>query len=133
MFRTPVTKSLVPIDVTQQVVMSYDLLRRIAEDRSKSGAFLNQVLPAAFRSYRQRLGLEGIYVNDVVALIAALYPELFTTRRMHGDVETQGELTHGATVFDRRRLPESQANMDVAVDVDVDGVLARLEQLMGQF
>ena len=132
-FRTPVTKSVVPIDVTRQIVMSYELLGRIGEDKSNSATFLNQILPAAFRTYRQRLGLEGIYVHDVVALMAALFPELFTTRRMHGDVETQGELTHGATVFDRRRLPDSQANLDVAVDVDVAGVMARLEQLMAQF
>ena len=37
---------------------------------------------------------------------------------MHGDVETDGTLTYGATVFDRRRNPESRPNMDVAVDMD---------------
>jgi inosine-uridine nucleoside N-ribohydrolase len=37
-------------------------------------------------------------------------------------VEIEGTLTHGATVFDRRRHPESRANMDVAVDVNVEAV-----------
>jgi inosine-uridine nucleoside N-ribohydrolase len=41
---------------------------------------------------------------------------------MYGDVETEGTLTYGATVFDRRRLPESQPNMDVAVDMDTAAV-----------
>ena len=45
-------------------------------------------------------------------------PDLFTTERMYGDVETDGTLTYGATVFDRRRHPESRPNMDVAVDMD---------------
>ncbi len=42
--------------------------------------------------------------------------------RMHGEVETDGTLTHGATVFDRRRHPESRPNLDVAVDVDAEAV-----------
>jgi purine nucleosidase len=37
-------------------------------------------------------------------------------------VETEGALTYGATVFDRRRRPESQPNMDVAVDLDAAAV-----------
>jgi inosine-uridine nucleoside N-ribohydrolase len=41
---------------------------------------------------------------------------------MFGDVETEGALTYGATVFDRRRLPDSQPNMDVAVDMDTAAV-----------
>ena len=41
---------------------------------------------------------------------------------MHGDVETDGTLTHGATVFDRRQQPENRPNMDVAVDVNADAV-----------
>ena len=41
---------------------------------------------------------------------------------MYGDVETEGTLTYGATVFDRRRHPDSQPNMDVAVDMDTAAV-----------
>jgi inosine-uridine nucleoside N-ribohydrolase len=57
-------------------------------------------------------------LHDAVALIAVMHPELFATERMYGEVETEGTLTHGATVFDRRRFPESRPNFDVAVDVD---------------
>jgi inosine-uridine nucleoside N-ribohydrolase len=57
---------------------------------------------------------------------------LFTTERMYGDVETDGTLTYGATVFDRRRHPESRPNMDVAVDMDTaavtDHIMRRLTQ-----
>ena len=68
------------------------------------------------------MGLERIFVHDVVAIVAALRPELFTTEPMHGDVETEGDLTHGATIFDRRSRPEDPPNMEVVVDVDVEGV-----------
>ncbi len=45
--------------------------------------------------------MEGIHVHDSVTLVAAVCPELFTTEEMAGDVETMGELTVGATLFDR--------------------------------
>jgi hypothetical protein len=37
--------------------------------------------------------------------MAVTNPELFVTQEMAGDVEVHGELTMGATVFDRRRVP----------------------------
>ncbi len=122
-FRLPITKTLIPLDVTHRVVMTYDLLDQLPPETSKTGAFLRQVLPAAFRSHRQQLGLEGIYIHDAVAVVAALHPELFTTVELYGDVETTGELTIGQTVFDRRQVSQRQPNMEVAVDVDAEAVM----------
>lgn len=122
-FRLPITKTLIPLDVTSQVVMTYDLLDQLPGETSKTGSFLRQVLPGAFRSHRQHLGLEGIHIHDVVALVAAVHPELFTTVELHGDVETMGDLTVGETVFDRRQITEGQPNMEVAVDVDANAVM----------
>jgi inosine-uridine nucleoside N-ribohydrolase len=73
-----------------------------------------------------------VLLHDPVAIVAALNPELFTTERLAGDVETQGELTLGATIFDRRNAPEWRANMDVATGVDtaavIDAVMRGLHQ-----
>jgi purine nucleosidase len=121
-FRSAITKTLIPIDVTRRVMMNFDLLEKIPEDQSRGGALLRKLLPGAFRAYRQHLGLEGIHLHDAVAVIAAVRPELFTMEQMYGDVEIDGTLTYGATVFDRRRRPESQPNMDVAVDMDAAAV-----------
>ena len=117
-FRSPVTKTLIPIDLTSRIVMNFDLLEKLPEESSPNGELLRQILPGAFRAYRQQLGMEGIHLHDAVAIVAALRPELFKTERMYGDVEIDGTLTYGATVFDRRRRPDSQPNMDVAVDMN---------------
>jgi purine nucleosidase len=120
-FRSPITKTIIPIDLTSRVTLNLDLLEKIPE-RKFGGNLLRQLLPGAFRAYRQHLGLEGIHVHDTVAIVAAMRPELFTTERLYGDVETDGTLTYGATVFDRRQLRENQPNMDVAVDMDTAAV-----------
>jgi inosine-uridine nucleoside N-ribohydrolase len=122
-FRSPSTKTLIPLDVTNQLELSYDLFNKLPDESGRVGRLLRQLLPAAFRGYRQQFGLEGIHVHDTVTLLAVLRPELFTTKSMAGDVETQGELTVGATIFDRRRAPAWRHNMEVAVDMRKDAVI----------
>jgi purine nucleosidase len=121
-FRSPVTKTLIPLDLTSRITLNLDLLERLPSADSAPGRLLRKLLPGAFRAYRQQLGMEGIHLHDAVAVVAAQRPELFTTERMYGEVETDGTLTYGATVFDRRRRPDHQPNMDVAVDMDTAAV-----------
>ena len=134
-FRSPSTKTLVPLDVTNKIELSYDLFHKLPSEATRPGKLLRQLLPQAFRGYRQQFGLEGIHVHDTVTLMAVLCPELFSTKPMAGDVETQGELTLGETVFDRRRVPAWRHNMEVALDVQrdavVDAILARLNGAPG--
>jgi len=120
-FRSRTTKTLIPLDVTSQVISTLDLIDHFPRESTRAGAFLRRIVPFIFRSYR-KLGSEGVHLHDAVALIAALHPELFETTGMAGDVETSGELTVGATIFDRRLSPSSRPNMNVATSVDVQGV-----------
>jgi inosine-uridine nucleoside N-ribohydrolase len=129
-FRSPSTKTLIPLDVTNRILLSYDLFNRLPDDSTKVGRFLQKILPPVFRSYRQQFGLEGIHVHDTVTLTALRHPELFTMREMAGDVETLGELTVGTTVFDRRRVPAWRHNMEVATDMQAEKVIeAIIERL----
>jgi purine nucleosidase len=121
-FRSPVTKTLIPIDITSRITFNLDVLEKLPTGESLSGQLLRQLLPGAFRAYRQHLGMEGIHLHDAVAVVATVHPELFTAERMYGDVETEGSLTYGATVLDRRRRPDCQPNMDVVVDMDTEAV-----------
>jgi len=122
-FRSATTKTLIPLDVTGQIVMAFDLLNSLPEDHTRAGQVLHKILPFAFRSYRERLGVEGIHLHDAVALTAVTNPELFEMREMAADVETTGELTRGATVFDRRAQREWRMNMEVAMEVDAAAVM----------
>jgi inosine-uridine nucleoside N-ribohydrolase len=125
-FRSKTTKTLVPLDVTSQVVMTFDLLDQLPDESTRVGGLLRRILPYSFRAHRQLFGLEGTYLHDPVALMALSEPALFETERMAGDVEVQGELTLGATVFDRRPAPQWRPNIDVATSVDSAGVIAAL-------
>jgi inosine-uridine nucleoside N-ribohydrolase len=118
-FHTAATKTLVPIDVTKQVTFGYDFLDELPPETSRAGRFMRKIFPNFFRAYRQELGYEHIQLNDAVAFVAALHPELFEIELAAADVELSGELTTGATVFDRRRLRQWRTNMALATKVDV--------------
>ncbi len=113
-FRSPANKFLVPLDVTNKAVLTFDLFHELPSDSSKVGWILRAILPPAFLTYHQRFGLEAIHVHDSVTLMAALIPEAFEFKELAGDVEVAGELCCGATVFDRRRVPAWTPNIHVA-------------------
>ena len=122
-FRSSVTMTLLPRDVTSRAAMTFDLLNHMPDEDTGLGRVLHAILPGAFQSYRQRLGLEGMYVPEAVAVAAAIHPELLTTESWPCDVETEGVLTHGATVIDRRRHTLERGRMDVAVKLDARGAV----------
>lgn len=129
---SPAAKTLVPYDATQKVTLTYSDYSRLKVDgNTRVGRLLEQTLPFAFRAHHEHLGMEGIAIPEVVALVSVLHPRLFGRRSLSVDVETQGELTRGMTVFDRRRRAPRAANIDVITDVDAQGVLDYLTRILG--
>jgi inosine-uridine nucleoside N-ribohydrolase len=121
-FRSATTKTLIPLDVTDQVVWTLDLLQKLPADTTRAGKLLHVALPYLYRSFRQHLGLESVVLHDAVGLVALLHPELFRTEDLSGDVETTGELTTGMTVFDRRPNASHRTDMEVALEIDAAAV-----------
>lgn len=126
------TLSLVPLDVTTQVTFGLDLMQEIPSNDSRVGHFLHQILPHTFRTYRQQLGRETITLNDAIGIMALIEPTLFQYEEMAGDVETIGELTRGATIFDRRIPSEWSHNMEVAVGIDTAEVRGEIRERLKQ-
>ena len=120
--REPVTKTLVPLDTSGQVVYGFDLLDRLPREFTRAGQILRPMLAHAFRAQRQLLGSEGIRLHDVTALVAVTNPELFEPEPVVADVETAGELTAGMLVIDRRPQGRGQPNADLLVGCDAAAV-----------
>ena len=117
--RTHLTKTLIPLDISRQLTFGYDLIEFVKARTSRTAQLLTQLLPEYYLARRQRLGVEDATFGDVTAVLLAAHPELFKTELMHVDVETSGELTHGATVCDRRSLAEGTHTAEVVTSVDV--------------
>lgn len=122
----PITKTIVPLETTGQVVYDLDFLERLPREFTRAGRLLRPMLTHAFRAHRQLLGCEGIRLHDVAALVAATDPDLFERETVAADVETTGELTTGMLVIDRRRNGVWRPNADLLVACDAVGVRDRV-------
>ncbi len=76
-------------------------------------------------------GFYGAFIHDPLALAAALDPGLVRTEALTVDIELDGMLTTGETVTDWRRVWGRPPNLDIAVEADADGFLARLVERIG--
>jgi purine nucleosidase len=120
--REPLTKTLVPLETSSQVLLGFDLLDELPDETSRAGYIVQQMLAHAFRSHRQILGSEGILLQDVVALVALTNPGLFDRETVAADVETLGELTAGMLVIDRRQVRQWRPNADLLTGCDAVAV-----------
>lgn len=120
----PTTTLLVPLDVSHRLMLSFDQYQRWGlSPESGLARLLDQMLPFALRASRQHLGLEGVRLPEVIALAMVIAPKLFEREAMSVEVELTGQITRGATVFDRRDIHKWQSNVEVCTDVDVQGVI----------
>ena len=123
-FTSSIHKTLIPLDVASQLVLTFSDMNRLPHDpHSRITEMIDQLLPFALRSARRHLGQEGIELREVAALAAITRPQLFSRKVMAVDVETQGQLTRGMTVFDRRGHRNWLGNIDVVHEIDADKVL----------
>lgn len=74
--------------------------------------------------YGKKMGFVGSALHDPCAIAWLLRPELFRSETLNVRVETEGKLTRGMTVADRRKKPDGPANVRVLTDVDREAFLA---------
>lgn len=129
--KSPATKTLVPIDIARQVILTFDQYQNLsAHTQPATRKFLAEILPFALRTCHQHFGQEGFYLYELVALCAVTRSHFLQTSSMALDVETRGGITKGMTVFDRRNIPAWQDNIDVVTSVDAQGVLEYLNSIL---
>jgi inosine-uridine nucleoside N-ribohydrolase len=95
--------TIVPLDVTEQVMLMRDRLRKLVRKRrSRLSSFIYKFSDNYMRYHRTTLGLYGGYLHDPIAVAIAVQPSLAKTRKLHVEVECQSKLTRGMTVADFR-------------------------------
>lgn len=117
--RSPATKTLVPLDISRKLTLSFEQYQRLnLSTESRGGRLMSRLLPDYLRAHHEWLGVEGVHLPEVVALLAVTHTDLFERMTCAIDIETEGELTRGMTVIDRRPRPEWRNNIDVLVGTE---------------
>ena len=93
--------TLVPLDVTREVVWSEAAVERLSGVTDPAAQFACAVARAALGLVRP-LGEVGLTLHDPLAAGVALDPSLVETESLPVAVELRGDLTRGMVVVDRR-------------------------------
>lgn len=122
----PVT--LLPLDVGCQAVFAPADVEQFLAGNTAVQVTLRKLLPVGLRAMADGCGVEGLQLAGMVAVVLAAEPGLAKCRPLTVDVETQGQLTRGMTVVDRRQR-RAAPNVECVVEVDWAGIRAFLQRI----
>jgi purine nucleosidase len=120
-FKSGVPITVMPLDVTHQVLLIQSRLDKLAALGNKSGKALAEALTFSRTFDVNKYGTEGAPLHDPTVIAYLLQPELFGGRHINVEIETESELTMGMTVADYWRVTDRPANARYMREVDVDG------------
>lgn len=101
--------TLIPLDVTHQVKMTAEEIAALSGSGSMERAqFFEQASRVVVEYGRSTGGFAGIHLHDPVAIGWTIAPDLFETEAFWMDVETDGILTAGQVVVDRRKIDDAK-------------------------
>ena len=121
-FRSPTTKALIPLEVTNQVPFDINMLGKLPAKHTRAGGLLHAMLPHLFRSHRQYRAQEAITLQAVLGIVYLIEPILFQSEQFSVDIEELGELTRGATIVDRRPFVSTRKDLEIVTTVDAEAV-----------
>ena len=117
---------LVPLDVTGQVAVGREEIRRlVSTSPSATASFFEKVTEPALSYMESLYGKPQLSLHDPVAVVAAFQPHLFEIETHWLDVQVGGELGAGQLVSDRRQFSDHGRRQGTATECCV-GVKADL-------
>jgi inosine-uridine nucleoside N-ribohydrolase len=117
--------------MSRKVLYSPTDLLGVETELSAAYHFLRQIVPFGIAANSNLYGIEGFYLKDVLGVVAVALPDAVHAKQMHVDVELQGELTRGMTVFDRRSWHNTTPNVNVVMEIDSDEVRQYVKRTIG--
>ncbi|CAK9786276.1 ribosylpyrimidine nucleosidase [Cutaneotrichosporon oleaginosum] len=107
------------LDVTHSALATPDVVRRIGDIGTRPAAFVCEALAFFAETYKRTQGFDAPPVHDPVAVAYVIDRALLQVLQAPIDVETQGRLTTGMTVVDRRLPAPVDCRTFAATGVDV--------------
>ncbi len=121
-FNAGIPLTVVGLDVTYQVKLTADdITTATATHNSTVSRFLIDCTKDVLESTAKRYGESKFFLHDPLAVGVVIDPSFVGTQAMSVDIETQGDLTEGMTVADRRSIHPSlkkPPTADVCINVD---------------
>ena len=113
--------TIVPLDVTHQVLVSRDRLEQIRAIKSPVGEAVVGMMEFFNRFDSDKYGSDGAPLHDPCTIAYLLKPELFTGKMCNVEIETGSPLTRGHTAVDFWGVSDRVRNANWLYKVDANG------------
>lgn len=122
----PIT--LVPLDVTQRVLLRAELIEAVVQHiGSRVTQFVRDTTERLFGIEQERAGHAAIPLHDPLAIGVVIDPSLVTRRPFYVEMETGEGPAQGMTIADRRQIKDEwkqPPNLQVCTEVDAGRFIA---------
>lgn len=125
-FKSGVPITMMPLDVTHQVLTTRARVAAIRALGNRSGEVVAQMLEFFERFDVAKYQSDGGPLHDPCVIAYLLRPEIFQGRHINVEIETRSELTMGMTVADWWGVTGRTANARFIRKVDADAFFALL-------
>ncbi|MBI3325222.1 MAG: nucleoside hydrolase, partial [Nitrospinae bacterium] len=121
-FTSGLPLALIGLDVTERVRLTAQMIdRQVRPIGTQLSQFIVDCTAQTIQFSERAERPAGMAMHDPLAVSVVIDPSLVHTVPLPVQVETQGKVTAGMTVADRRPLPpdlKAHPNVDVALEVD---------------
>lgn len=121
--------TMVGLDVTERIIMSQEDREHFMKFNNPHSRIAVKILDFMLKR-SLKFGNEGAQIHDGLALASMVLPELLKRQEHYARVESQGNITRGMVVVDRRRFARGKENLDIALDVDVNMFKSWIKDLL---
>lgn len=110
----------VPLNVTHTALVTPTVIERIKSFNTKFSELIVDLLLFFASTYKTVFDFEFPPLHDPLAVAYVLNPEIFTTKLMNVEIETNSKYCDGCTVCDFYGTTERPKNVNVCLAVDVE-------------
>ena len=122
--RSPIPKTIVPLDASNHVVMREAHIGRIKNRKLR--ALLSAILKPYIANILEDAGIRGALMYDPLTIFYILQPESCSMTRLSIQIETKGHITRGMSVADRRTVKDDEKpNATVVMHIKANAFLDR--------
>ncbi len=120
-FRSGRPITVLPLDVTHQALVLPARVEAFRNLPNRCGPAVAELTDFFERYDKEKYGSEGAPLHDPTVIAYLLDPTLFESRHINVTIETQSDLTLGATVADWWRVTDRPHNATWVRNIDADG------------
>jgi purine nucleosidase len=131
-FTSGVPITVLPLDVTHQVLTTQERLDRFAAIGNRTGKTVADMLGFSQRFDLEKYGWKGAPLHDPCVIAYLIKPELFKGKAINVAIETASPLTRGMTVADWWGVSGRPPNAFFIRDVDAAGFYDLLAERMAR-